>query len=192
MAAEVMGPLDQRGMKTLILWVGWAITSLMIFQGLYSKAGLWIYIRQDQTRMTWVILAMFALALIISFSHVLMLTREWFQAYRLEKKITSHGILAIEKGGKRTADHFFQALHIIIEKGAKPDIEGLVEVEYSSHHRASRMVALIGNLLITMGLIGTVFGLTITLSGLSGSLEALGENQEALLRGLPLKVFRIY
>ncbi len=184
MATGVATPLDQRGLKTLVLWVGWAITSLMIFQGLYSKAGLWIYIRQDQTRMTWVILAMFALALAISLTHALMLTREWFQAYRLEKRIAKHGIRAIKKGGKKTVDHFFQALQTVIEKGAKPDIDGLVEVEFAAHHRASRMVALIGNLLITMGLIGTVFGLTITLSGLSGSLEALGENQEALLRGL--------
>jgi len=185
MASEgVQSPLDQRGLRTLVLWVGWAIASLMVFQGLYNKAGLWIYIREDQTRMTWVILAMFLLGTLISLAQAWLLTLEWFRAYRVEKYIAAHGIRALKPMRRRVVDRFFRALQVVIEKGAKPDIEGLIEVEYSAHHRASRMVALIGNLLITMGLIGTVFGLTITLSGLSGSLEALGENQEQLLRGL--------
>lgn len=184
MATGVSNALDQRGLKTLVFWVAWAVTSLMIFQGLYNKAGLWVYIREDQTRMTWVILAMFLLGVAVSFAQALLLTLEWFQGYRLERRVARHGIMGMETRGKRRVDHFFRALQAIIGKGARPDIEGVVEVEFAAHHRASRMVALVGNLLITMGLIGTVFGLTITLSGLSGSLEALGENQEALLRGL--------
>lgn len=38
--------------------------------------------------------------------------------------------------------------------------------------------------MITLGLVGTVVGLTLTLTGLTGSLEALGHDQDQLLSGL--------
>jgi len=184
MASGVSNALDQRGLKTLVIWVAWAVASLMVFQGLYNKAGLWVYIRDDQSRMTWVILAMFLLGVAISFAQAMLLTLEWFQGYRLERRVAKRGIMGLKADGKRRGDHFFRALQTVIAKGVRPDVEGVAALEFAAHHRTSRMVALIGNLLITMGLIGTVFGLTVTLSGLSGSLEALGENQEQLLRGL--------
>ncbi|MCG6970608.1 MAG: MotA/TolQ/ExbB proton channel family protein, partial [Gammaproteobacteria bacterium] len=62
--------------------------------------------------------------------------------------------------------------------------EALVQVEFSVYQRTAHALEVIGNLLITLGLVGTVVGLTLTLTGLTSSLEALGQDQEQLLRGL--------
>ena len=64
------------------------------------------------------------------------------------------------------------------------NIEALVDVEFAAYSRTAHALEVIGNLLITLGLIGTVVGLTLTLTGLTSSLEALGQDQEQMLRGL--------
>lgn len=177
-------PLDQRGLKSLVLWLVWAIASGLIFGALYNKAGVWSYISHDHTRITWLIIGMFLLGVLVSFLHTCVLTLEWFRAYRLERQIRASGVAGVAFKRRRVVDRFLRTVQDVMDKGNALQIQPLVELEFSGHHRASQFVNLMGNLLITMGIIGTVFGLTITLSGLAGSLSAVGEDQDALLSGL--------
>ena len=57
-------------------------------------------------------------------------------------------------------------------------------MEFSGYIRGARFVSLLGSLMITMGLIGTVLGLTITLTGLNGALENVDSDGLSVLIGL--------
>jgi hypothetical protein len=72
----------------------------------------------------------------------------------------------------------------VVDNNGEINVEALVNVEFSVYGRTAHALEVIGNLLITLGLVGTVVGLTLTLTGLTSSLEALGQDQEQLLRGL--------
>ncbi len=176
--------LDQRGLKTLTLWLAWAATVISVFVILYHKVDVFAFIRQDASRITWLIIGMFGFAILVSFIHTLVLTTEWFRAYRITRILQSKGLAGIKPGKRRVVDRFIGSLQQINAQASPPDIGGLVDVEFAAHHRISGFVTLIANLLITMGLIGTVLGMTLMLSGLNGALSAIGDNQEVLLEGL--------
>ncbi|MDX8408810.1 MAG: MotA/TolQ/ExbB proton channel family protein [Mariprofundales bacterium] len=176
--------LDQRGLKTLTLWLVWAATVISVFVILYHKVDVFAFIRQDSSRITWLIIGMFVLAILVSFFHTLVLTTEWFRAYRIAGILQHKGLAGVKPVRRRVVDRFIGSLQQINDQGAPPDIGGLVDVEFAAHHRISAFVTLIANLLITMGLIGTVLGMTMMLSGLNGALSAIGDNQEVLLDGL--------
>jgi len=113
------------------------------------------------------------------------LTGEWFRAYRIEAMVKKDGIAGVAlRGGRHIVDRFTDALRLIAEKNGRLDVESLVDVEFSAQHRTSQFVSLLGNLMITLGLIGTVLGMTITMNGLHGALGALGINQNLLVDGL--------
>ncbi len=175
--------VDQRGLKTLVLWLAWAATAGFVFVILYHKVDLFQFIREDNSRITWVISGIFVFALLISLLHTLILTGEWFRGYRIERVLRQKGLAGV-KPRRRVVDRFISAVQQIIAHGNAPDIAGLIDVEFAAHHRVSRFVSLLGNLLITMGLIGTVLGMTMTLSGLNGALAAIGDDQELMLEGL--------
>jgi len=179
-------PYDQRGLKTLVIWIAWALASVLVFAALYRQADVVGFIERDTTRITWIIVGLFFLGTIISFVQVLFLTAEWFRAYRLERALAKHGLRAIRlrKKKRRIVERIVDAVQRICESGSSPKLELLIATELAAELRKSRFVALVGNLLITLGLVGTVFGMTMTMAGLSGALEALGENNDALVEGL--------
>ncbi len=177
--------LDQRGLSTLALWMGWATTSITAFVVIYRKADVVNFIAHDQTRITWIILGMFALGVLVSLIQAMKLTTEWFRAYRIESMVRAKGLSAVNpRKQRRVVDRFIASLKLILSQNARPDLESLVEVEFSAQHRLSQFVALLGNLMITLGLIGTVLGMTITMNGLHGALGEIGVNQDLLIDGL--------
>jgi len=177
--------IDQRGLKTLALWTIWAVASVSVFAMLYQKADAWNFIVHDATHVTWIILGLFSIGVMVSFIHSATLTAEWFRAYRIEATIQAKGLMGLaERRSRRLVDRFIQSLRIIVEQNGRLDVEGLVDVEFAAQHRTSQFVSLIGNLLITLGLIGTLLGMTLTLTGLNGALDALGKNDALLLEGL--------
>jgi len=176
--------VDQRGLKTLVLWLAWLASAIATFIVLYQKVDLFQFIREDVSRITWMISALFVFALLISFFHTLILTAEWFRGYRIERILKKKGLAGVKPRHRRVVDRFLEAVQHISSHGSTPDIAGLVDVEFAGHHRSSRFVGLLGNLLITMGLIGTVLGMTMTLSGLNGALAAIGDDQELMMSGL--------
>ncbi|HCS12205.1 MAG: hypothetical protein COS82_09210 [Zetaproteobacteria bacterium CG06_land_8_20_14_3_00_59_53] len=176
---------DQRALRTFALWMGWFISSLTVFTMLYRKANVMEFVAQDTTRITWIILGMFVLGVAISFIQAMRLTAEWFRAYRIEGMVKRNGMAGVtQRGGRHIVDRFTDALCLIAERNGRLDVESLVDVEFSAQHRTSQFVSLLGNLMITLGLIGTVLGMTITMNGLHGALGALGINQNLLVDGL--------
>jgi len=177
--------VDQRGLKTLIVWVLWALTSSVVLFMLYREAGAWTFILQDKTHITQIILGMFGFGLLVNFYHVCNLTMEWFRVYRLENQIRKKGIMALAvKRPRRLVERVIVALQHIITHHGKPDMETLLATSFASHNRISDFVQLIGNLLITIGLVGTVLGMTLTMSGLNSALSAIGEDQRLVLEGV--------
>lgn len=178
-------PLDQRGLKTLILWLVWACISGAVFVQLYHQADIWSYVLHDPSGITRVLLGGFAIGLLVSFTHVVMLTLEWFRALRIETTMQDRGLHGLSvKSPRKAVDRFTQAIKHIVATGGTVKLAELVEVEFAAHYRQVKFVSLMGNLLITLGLIGTVLGLTMTLTGLNGALESVGEDRMAMLIGL--------
>jgi len=179
--------LDQRGLKTLALWIVWAAVCTSVFVELYHQADIWNYVRHDNSHVTWVIIAAFLLGTLVSFIHTIFLTREWFCAYRLVYQLRHkglHGIKVRKAFPEYIVSRMVQGLQHIDQCGGQVDLNALTTVEFSAHIRSSRLVNLIGSLLITLGLIGTVLGLTITPTGLNGALESVGSDGMSVLIGL--------
>jgi len=176
---------DQRALRTFALWMGWCISSLTVFAMLYSKANVIGFVQNDSTRITWIILGMFVLGVAVSFMQAMRMTAEWFRAYNIEAMVMKKGLAGVTlRGGRHIVDRFTDALRTIAERNGRVDVESLVDVEFSAQHRTSQFVGLLGNLMITLGLIGTVLGMTITMNGLHGALGALGIDQSLLVDGL--------
>lgn len=177
--------MNQKPLRTLVIWTIWASTALVVYLTLYRDTEVWAFLEQDPSRITWLIMGLFLLSLIASFVVTFMVTQESFRAADLDKIARGGGLKAITiRSTKRAADRFFHAMHSTLERKGSVDVDTLLHVELASYERTNHTIEVVGNLLITLGLIGTVMGLTLTLTGLTGSLDALGHDQEMLLSGL--------
>ncbi len=171
--------------RTLFLWSIWAISAFVIYLGLYSDTEVWVFMKTDPTGITWLIMGLFLLGVLGSFVVTLMVTKEAVRSMDLESSARQGGLDAITiNSAKRAADRFFHSVKLTVERKGSPDIETLLHVQLAVYERINHTIEVVGNLLITLGLIGTVMGLTMTLTGLSGSLDSLGQDQEMLLLGL--------
>lgn len=175
----------QRGYRALVLWITWTAGALIIYSGIYHDTEVWAFVQNDPSRITWAILGLFGLGVATSFVLTLLLTLESTKVDQLEAIVKRSGWLGIEGTQKRwCVGNFFDSLKTIVDNNGELDVEALVDVEFAIYQRTAHALEIIGNLLITLGLVGTVVGLTLTLTGLTGSLEALGQDQEQLLSGL--------
>jgi hypothetical protein len=157
----------------------------VIYAGLYQDTEVWAFVQQDPTRITWGILGLFAVGIVASFVLTVLLTIESISVDKLEGVAKRSGWLGIDYSKKRMCvANYFDSLKTVVENNGEINVEALVNVEFSVYRRTAHALEVIGNLLITLGLVGTVVGLTLTLTGLTSSLEALGQDQEQLLRGL--------
>ncbi len=173
--------------RTLLQWSAWVFVSAVVYIVLYAGTDLWHSIQADQSRVTVVILVLFLIGLLLSLTLTLALTRESKQAILLGTVARDQGLHAVDSRLGRYATHrFFASLKVATGGDRPPALDSLIDMEMNGYHRRSDAIGVVGNLLITLGLIGTVVGLTFTLAGLSNALEALGTNQEELSRGLRL------
>jgi hypothetical protein len=177
--------IQENAFRTMFLWLIWAAAAVAVHFAMYLDPSLWEYIKQDQSKITWVTYGLFIVGVLMSFSLVLTLTSEAIHASKL-------GLVAMDKGltgiipqnPRRAVERFFLSLKEVVSKNDQPDVEALLDIEIAPYHRTSHAVDVIGNLSITLGLIGTVVGLTMTLAGLTTSLDALGHDQDRMLAGL--------
>ncbi len=179
--------MNQKPFRTLILWTIWLATAMIVYLSLYRDTEVWSFVRHDPSKITWLILIMFVMGVVGSFVLVLLLTFEHLEAQRADELLRQRGLGGMtfpRRRRLRAVHRFFQALRTVVDSNAQPDVDLLLHTELAVYHRINHSIEVLGNLLITLGLIGTVLGLTLTLTGLTGSLEALGQNQEALLAGL--------
>lgn len=174
-----------RGYRTLVLWVAWSVVTIVIYAGMYHDTDVWGFVRQDPTRITWAILGLFGVGVVTSFLLTWLLTKETLSIDRLEAIAKRSGWLGVDYAKKNLCvASYFDSLKTVVENNGEINVEALVEVEFAMYQRTAHALEVIGNLLITLGLVGTVVGLTLTLTGLTSSLDALGHDQEQLLRGL--------
>ena len=177
--------MRHRPYRTLLLWLIWALAATGVYFGFYQDAGLWDFLAHDKTRITWIILGFFVFGLAASLALSIALTKESLAARQIEADVRGKGLIGFETTSEaRAVERYFQSLKLAMDSNSKPDAEALLNVELAVFQRMSRSIEVSGNLLITLGLIGTVMGLTLTLTGLTASLDALGHDQEQLLEGL--------
>ena len=159
--------------------------AIFVYLTLYIDAKIWEFMENDPSRITWIIMVLFVFGVLSSCITTLTITKEALGIKRIQKAAQEGGLRGITNlKGKGASKRFFSALQDTLNADGQPDAEVLANIELAGYHRISHSVEVIGNLLITLGLIGTVMGLTLTLTGLTSSLEALGHDQEMLLAGL--------
>ncbi|MDQ6954546.1 MAG: MotA/TolQ/ExbB proton channel family protein [Mariprofundaceae bacterium] len=176
--------MDQRGLKTLALWLVWAAICASVFVQLFHQANIWDYIVYDTSRVTWVIMATFVFGVLVSLVHVVALTVEWLCTHRLQYQLEKHGLYGVKTKRKLASSRLIASLQHIHRGGGQVDLPTLSTLEFSAYIRVARFVGLLGSMMITMGLIGTVLGLTITLTGLNGALENIDSDATSVLIGL--------
>ena len=177
--------MNQWAFRTLILWTIWASTAMIVYVTLYRDTEAFSFLKHDPSKITWLIVGLFIFGVLCSFVLTILLTLDSVDVVKLQDGAVKQGINGIQPTSrKRSVGKFFYLLKTSLAASGEPDIESLLNVELAMYHRLSHTIEVNGNLLITLGLIGTVAGLTLTLTGLTGSLEALGQDQEMLLSGL--------
>jgi len=172
--------------RTFVLWLMWGSAATTIYLALYLDTDLLDFLANDESKITWIIISLFLVGVFGSFLLVINITSEFVEATNQQELAADKGLMGLEKTGKknRTVNRFYKSLKIVATNNEAPNIEVLLDMEYSTLARRSHAIEILGNLLITLGLIGTVMGLTLTLTGLTSSLDALGQDQDMLLAGL--------
>ncbi len=177
--------MNQKPLRTLLLWTVWAATCILAYVSMYNDTQVWEFVRHDPSKITWLILVLFLLGVGGSFFLTVLITLETFTAFHVEEAVKGQGLAGLgDRTYKRAVGRFFSALQAALDVNGQINAEALLNTELAAYQRISHTVEVIGNLLITLGLIGTVAGLTLTLTGLTSSLDALGHDQELLLSGL--------
>ncbi|MBL4851758.1 MAG: MotA/TolQ/ExbB proton channel family protein [Gammaproteobacteria bacterium] len=177
--------MNQRALKALFYWVIWFTVTIVGYAQLYQGTDVVEFIKHDNSRITWLIMAVFVFGAILSLLLVLALTFEWAQAYDIERRGNERGLEGLDSQRlHRMLGRYLRNLKYAVSINASPDPEQLLNVEMGGYRRTNHFIEVLGNLLITLGLIGTIVGLTLTLTGLTGSLKALGNDQELLIASL--------
>ncbi|MDX1810457.1 MAG: MotA/TolQ/ExbB proton channel family protein [Gammaproteobacteria bacterium] len=172
--------------RTFVIWLIWASAATTIYLGLYLDTDILEFLSHDESKITWIIIFLFLVGVFASFLLTINITGEHIEASNQEEIAAEKGLMGLKHTGKKqkTVNKFFESLKIVAMSNESPQIEVLLDMEYATLNRRSHTIEVLGNLLITLGLIGTVMGLTLTLSGLTSSLDALGTDQDLLLEGL--------
>ncbi len=172
--------------RTFLMWLLWGTAATTIYLSLYLDTDLLEFLSNDDSKITWIIIFLFLVGVLGSLLLTINITNEYIEATHQQELAQKSGLMGLEKTGKkmRTVNQFYESLKTVASHNDTPDIETLLEMEYAWLSRRTHAVEVLGNLLITLGLIGTVMGLTLTLSGLTSSLDSLGTDQDMLLAGL--------
>ncbi len=83
--------------------------------------------------------------------------------------------------------HHIESLHTIFLRSPRIEQDTLIEVAHARLIARNRIVELMANILITLGLIGTIVGLIAAVGGLGTVLEGAGE-KEKLIAGMQTTV----
>lgn len=177
--------IQEKSFRTMFLWLIWAAVAVTVHFSMYFDLNLWEYIKHDQSKVTWITYGLFFLGLALSFGLMVRVIAESILATRLGYLASENGLsqLPIARTSK-AVERFFLSLKEIALRNDQADIEALLDVELAPYRRISHAVDVFGNLLITLGLIGTVVGLIAILAGLTTSMDALGHDQDRLLNGI--------
>ena len=128
----------QRGYRALFLWIAWACAALFIYLGLYADTEVWGFVQNDPSRITWVIIGLFALGLVISFLLTLVVTFESVNADKIDKIARQEGWMGICNEPKKLGvGRFFNSLKSVVESNGEINVEALVDVEFAIYQRVA-------------------------------------------------------
>jgi hypothetical protein len=165
-------------MTPIVSWSIWA-GGLSLVMGIVTRKQLIAGFQSDETGMSYVIAALFAAGLIVSFLAARQLHREWAvltnirESKTIPKSSNTNDITAV-----------FQRLLNFKEKGETVDVHTAIDTYHSKHNSRVRSVSIMAALVISMGLLGTVVGLIMAISGLSSMVQSIGFSRATMMAEL--------
>ncbi len=107
--------------RTIIFWLLWALVALGVYFTLYSDTGIWDYIENDVSRMTWLILGMFLLGVGGSLWLATKISLEARRLRQVEAVVRERGLQGFESGYQaRAVDRFFESLKTTLDTKVGP------------------------------------------------------------------------
>jgi hypothetical protein len=169
-------------MTPIVSWSIWA-GGLSLVMGIVTRNQLMAGFRSDETGMSYVIAAVFAAGLVISFLSARKLTKEWAVLAQIKKTD------AIPKSSY-SADlaAVFAKLKGFKDKGETVDAHTAIDTYHAKHNSRLRSVSIMAALVISMGLLGTVVGLIMAISGLGSMVENIGLSRTTMMDALKTTV----
>ena len=157
--------MNQKPLRTLLVWTIWAATALISYLTLYRGNDIWLFVEHDSSRISWLIVGLFLFGVAGSFILTLLITLEAIVAQRVDEQVAGKGLKALDRlGRKRGVARFYQALKTAAEtNNTLPDIETLLTSELGAYQRYSHTIDVLGTLMSTLALVRTVVGLTVML-----------------------------
>ncbi|NEP45869.1 MAG: MotA/TolQ/ExbB proton channel family protein [Okeania sp. SIO2H7] len=158
--------------RDFFLWLFWLVTFSLVSVG---AIAYWVEVNHDsnnnnnytdQTGITYVIIALFLIALLINISNTLKIKWEFtnVKKYGSESSLFKQHIQNLEKSAQNSL---------------QVDQEFLLEIMENRLSRRENWVQIFAGLLITLGMIGTVLGLTLSMSGLSEAIDGIRVNMQS-------------
>ncbi|NES64548.1 MAG: MotA/TolQ/ExbB proton channel family protein [Okeania sp. SIO2D1] len=152
--------------RDFLLWLFWlAIFSIISITAIgYYSNNTNNY--TDQTGITFIIIALFLVALLINIVNTIKIKREFGNVNRFgsDSSLFKQHIKNLEQAAKNSL---------------QVDQEFLLEIMENKLSRRENWVQLFAGLLITLGMIGTVLGLTLSMGGLSEAIDGIRVNMQS-------------
>jgi hypothetical protein len=153
----------QNSVKDFWIWLTWlAVTVCTVLGGL----RFWYIANQDaiaqndyrdKTGVTWIILIVFLVALVINMANTWLIAQEFTHLNRTQGLFYEH----------------VKNLKLAAQSQLVIDQDFSLSIIENRLLRRESWVQLFGGLLITLGMVGTVLGLTLAMGALSGSLDSI-------------------
>uniref|UniRef100_UPI0035649604 MotA/TolQ/ExbB proton channel family protein n=1 Tax=Pontiella sp. TaxID=2837462 RepID=UPI0035649604 len=172
----------QTKMTPIVSWSIWA-GGLSLVMGIVTRNQLIAGFASDETGMSYVITALFAAGLVVSFLSARSLHKEWGILADITKTDRIPG-----STGKTDLASVFNKLKGYKEKGEVVDIHTAIDTYHSKHNSRVRVVSIAAGLVISMGLLGTVVGLILSISGLGAMVENIGLSRTTMMDALKATV----
>ncbi|MFK7819980.1 MAG: MotA/TolQ/ExbB proton channel family protein [Planctomycetaceae bacterium] len=163
----------------------WAIYAVICLGFLAFAVGPHIVkaITTDSTMLCVIILGLFGIGVVLNFISVWQLRAEYVCAAACMQKLTANGIKKVMMGFPAGIFHrHVQQLGNIAKYDDNFTQDSLVTLLYSRLMSKAKIVDILSNVLVSLGLIGTILGLINMTDGLSAAMESLsGEDGAASL-----------
>lgn len=182
-AVEKRLQLDRDPLKEWYWQFALAVVILVVVCGRHMIAA----VATDNTYLCAIICVLFLIGLVVNYLNVRQLRIEYVCAavcvQRLQAKGGFADVLSSQPAG--VFHRHVQDLGAIAKYDQGLTQDCLITLLYSRLMARSRIVDILSNVLVSLGLIGTILGLITMTNGLSGTLESLGDgNDSTLMSGL--------
>jgi len=169
--------MAKKNASPITTWIIWGILVLGVFLLVtweYFIAGF----SADASRITWLIVGFFVYGFIASLRIAYYLQSEFISLQAMDEN------QRIGDANASDVAAMFDAALVRINRGDRLDIRNLVSAYGAKLRARTENISVVSNMLVTIGLLGTVIGLIITITGLSTVLSATGADYSTMKTGL--------